>query len=121
MSDDLKSRREFFVKIRNWLVGGVYAMIPLSLFSRGSGRHLLEIDTEKGPRPVQQVTCNCDANSAIRLIARSQGEQDEEHHTGCACASANTKAKTRSSHIPWQCSCTGQWERVEAHNTANDN
>jgi hypothetical protein len=120
MGDDLKNRREFLGKIRNWLVGGMYAMIPLSLLSRGGGRHLFEIDTEKGPRLLQHVTCNCQANTAVTVIARNQGEQEDDH-TGCACKSMSTKEKTRSSHVPWECSCKGQWERNSAHEAANDN
>ena len=128
MGDNLKNRREFLGKLRDWLVGGVYAMIPLSLFSRGGTKHLFEIDTEKGPRPLQEVTCNCDANSAVRVIALHQGQDDTEHHTGCACTSSSTKAATRTQNIPkpppdneWQCSCRGQYTRAEAHAAANDN
>jgi hypothetical protein len=119
MGDDLKNRREFLSKIRDWLVGGLYVMIPLSLLGRG-GKHLLEIDTEKGPRPLQQVTCNCEKNTAISEIARNQGELEPDH-TGCACESMNSKENTRSSSVPWQCSCRGQYTRAEAHAVANDN
>ena len=71
MGEDLKNRREFLAKIRKWLVGGLYALIPLNLIGRGGGKHILEIDTERGPRPVQgTVHCNCTANTAITEPAK---------------------------------------------------
>jgi len=55
----------------------------------------------------------------VTLIARNQGGQEPDH-TGCACTSMEKKAGTRSSHVPWQCSCSGQYTRAEAHAAAND-